>query len=395
MSKAKRRFFQLVIVMAFLAVGFLGFKALTASREELKKEKPPVPLPVVQTMQVNTGKKTVIIRGEGTVRPLRQINLVPQVGGEIIFISDALVNGGSFRKGDILLRIEPVDYELAVKLAEAAISDGESLFEIAEEEAAAAKEEWRIHFGNEAGVAEEPPPLVAKEPQLAAARARLDAARADLRKARLNLERTELKAPFNGRVIQKMVDIGQYVSPGQAAASLFSTEAAEIFVPLEDKNLYWFDVPGFTPGAGSPPPAVVKARIAGRDRSWQGRVVRSEGKLDEQTRMINVVVRVDRPYAEKPPLAVGLFVSVDIEGRTLPQAATIPRKALRANQRVWVVDGENRMRFRRVEVAKIQGEEVLIASGLDHDEQVVVSLLKAATDGMAVRPVPVDEAPSS
>jgi RND family efflux transporter MFP subunit len=318
---------------------------------------------------------------------LREINLVPEVGGKVVRVSPVLVNGGVFRKDDTLLQIAPVDYELAVTLAKAKVKDAESRLELAEEEALAAVEEWQLLYPDSSSENKKPPALVAKEPQLAAAQARLEADKADLRKALLNLERTRLKAPFNGRVGEEKVDIGQYVSPGQNLGTLYSTEAAEIVVPLEGGDLFWFDVPAFTSTDGSGAPAVVRASIAGRELSWPGKVVRTEGRLDERTRMIHVVVRVDKPYARKPPLVFGLFVTVEIEGRKIENAAIIPRGALHQGNVVWILDKESRLRFREVEVARIQGDEVLVTEGLADGETVITTPLKAVTDGMAVRKV--------
>jgi multidrug efflux pump subunit AcrA (membrane-fusion protein) len=159
----------------------------------------------------------------------------------------------------------------------------------------------------------------------------------------------------------------------------------EIPLPLEDKTLFWFDVPGFTPGDGPGSFATVRSSIAGREIVASGRIVRAEGKLDEKTRMITVVVRVDRPYAKKPPLAIGLFVTVDIEGRILPDAALIPRVALHQGNIVWVVNEAGTLKFRNVNVARHQGEGIIIESGLSNGELVVISPLKAVTDGMIVR----------
>jgi len=387
MTRKKRRLLQFVITIALIALGALGMIKLTASKTQLKKLKPAVPAPVVRTIRVETGPQQVRITGEGTVRPLQQISLVPQVGGKAVFVSSSLVNGGEFKKGDTLLRIDPEDYRLAVTLAEAKIKDSESKLSLLEEESAAAREEWYLHRQGGSRTDKKPPPLVTKEPQLAAARARVEADGADLRKVLLNLERTELNAPFDGRVSQENVDIGQYVSPGQALAVLYSTDAAEIVVPLEDEDLFWFNVPGFTSGNGSGSIVAVRARVAGQDMSWQGEVVRAEGKLDERTRMINVVVRVEKPYAKKPPLAAGLFVNVEIEGRTLSDAAIIPRSALHEGNMVRVVTKDGRLSFRKVDVGRIQGELVLVRSGLQDGERVVITLLKAVTDGMVVRDV--------
>lgn len=385
MSKKKKTLLHLLLTLGLVALGVAGMFKLTASKPEIKKRKPPVALPLVKTVKIKTGPQSVHIFGEGTVRPLKEIDLVPQVGGKVIYVSPALIDGGQFEKGETLLRIDPVDYQLAVTLARAKVKDAESHLQLAREEAAAAREEWRLLYNGKSGGNTEPPALVAKEPQLAAAKAQLEADKADLRKAQLNLERTELKAPFEGRVSREDVDIGQYVSIGQSLATLYSTEATEIVVPLEDKSLYWFHVPGFTPGEGPGAQAMVETSFGGREQTWLGEVVRAEGKLDERTRMVNVVVRVDKPYSRKPPLVVGLFVKVKIKGRILPEVAIIPRAALRPDDFVWVVDKDSRLRFRKVNVACIQGDEVFVGSGLEDEEMIVISPLKAVTDGMGVR----------
>ena len=391
MNKTRSRILHFAVVVVLVALGAVGMWALIAGKPQIKKRKPALPTPMVRTIKVETGPQTVHVSGEGTVRPLREINLVPQVGGKVVHVSSALVNGGEFSQEDILLRIDPVDYQLAVTLAKAKVKDSESNLKLVQEDAAAAQEEWRqLHAGGPKAN-RMPPPLVAKEPQLAAAEAKLEADRADLKSALLNLERTELKAPFEGRVSQENVDIGQYVSPGQVLATLYSTEAAEIILPLADEDLFWFDVPGFTPNNSPGAPAKVMAQLAGLERTWSGSVVRTEGRLDERTRMINVVVRVEKPYAKKPPLPVGLFVVVEIEGRILPDAAVIPRSALHQGDVVWVVDNNDRLHFREVDVARVQGDEVMVEGGLKSGEMVVISPLEAVTDGMAVRTVLVKE----
>jgi RND family efflux transporter MFP subunit len=385
MSKTKRRIIHIAVMAIVMGLGVAGFLALTASKPQLKRTKPPTPMPMVRVAKIKTGPQSVTVRGEGTVRPLREIQLVPQVNGKVVFASPVLVDGGEFKKDDILLRIDPLDYQLAVTLAQARIKDSESRLKFAEEEAAAAKEEWRLLYQDKGVAAENPPALVAKEPQLAAAKAKLAADRADLQKARLHLERTELRAPFNGRVSQESVDIGQYVSSAKPLATLFSTEAAEIAVPFDNESLFWFHVPGFTPGNGSGSPVKVLARIAGRELTWTGKVVRAEGKLDERTRMVKVVVRVEKPYASKPPLVSGLFATVEILGRTLENAAAIPRAALRDNNTVWVVDETGRLTFRRVDIARLGTNQAILRSGLKDGEMVVTSGLKIVTDGMKVR----------
>lgn len=385
MSKIAKRIIHIFATLSFIGAGVVGFLILTANKPQLKKTKPPAPIPMVSAVPVQIDDVAVPIIGEGTVRPLREIQLMPQVSGSITYISPALVNGGDFKKGEVMARIDPVDYQLAVTLARARIKGSESSLKLAEEEAAAAQEEWQLLNEDKPESQRKPPALVAKIPQLEAAKANLAADGAELKKATLNLARTEMKAPFNGRVSEENVDIGQYVSTGQSLATFFSTEAAEIVVPFEDESLFWFHVPGFTPGSGPGSPAKIMARIAGRDLTWTGRVNRAEGKLDERTRMINVVVRVEKPYQTKPPLAAGLFVKVEIQGRKLEAATVIPRSALRENNVVWVVDKNGLLSFRQVEVARLFLENVILKSGLQEGEMIVTSPIKAVTDGMRVR----------
>ena len=332
-------------------------------------------------MEVTTGPMDVVIIGQGTVMPEREIQIVPQVSGRIIDMSPDLVNGGFFKKGDLLLVIDPADYEIAVTLAESRVSEAKSLFQIADEESAAAVIEWERHSPGKA-----PPPLVAKIPQTNAARAKLTAERANLKAARLNLERTRLSAPFNGRVVSETIDIGQYVTPGQSLATLQSTDTAEIVIPLEDADLSWIDVPGFTTPSAMGAAAEVTAVVAGKKKQWPARVVRSEGRIDQTTRMHNIVVLVETPYSTFPPLAAGQFAVVRIFGKTIDHAATIPRAALHNDNTVWVVDPEkSRLFFKTVDVARSDHTGVVVQNSLADGEQVVTSPLKTVTHGMKVR----------
>jgi len=384
MTEKKNRLLKFLVPVLLVIVGVVGFKALTSSKTPPRKQKPPVPVPLIRVLEIETGPQQIVIHAQGTVRPLREIQLVPQVSGRVVSISSSMVDGGEFEEGDILLSIDPEDYRLALALAESQVKNAESQLKLMEEEAAVAKEEWQEAYEDAANSSRQPPPLVAKEPQLKAARARLEADRANLKRTLLSLERTKLYAPFSGRVSNKRVDIGQHIAPGQALATLYSTEAAEIVLPMEDEDLYWFHVPGLTPGDAAGSQADVIADIAGRRLSRKGIVVRAEGKLDERTRMINVIVQVDEPYAKKPPLAVGLFVEARINGQTIPDGAVIPRSALHAEQIAWVLDGD-RLRYRKVQVARYVNDQAVIMKGLVDGDRVIVTLLDTATDGMKVR----------
>lgn len=383
MKKTNKRIIYFLIVIIILVAGVAGNKYLKASRPPIEKQSTPVAVALARTIAVEAKTLLVPIDGNGTVFPLKEIQLVPQVGGKVVYISQALVNGGEYKKDEVLLEIDPADYKIAVTLAEALLKDAESKFILVEQEASVARSDWKSLYPSEA-----PPPLVAKEPQLATARAKLDAQRAELEKAKLNLARTRLLAPFDGRISQKKVDIGQYVSPAQVLATLYSIETAEIVLPMETENLEWFHVPGFTEGRKKGADAIVSADIAGKRRTWNGTVARAEGKIDEQTRMVNIVIKVDNPFAKKPPLAPGLFVSVEIQGRPIENGVIIPRSAIHQENIVWVVGKDERLEFRPVEVALRSRAGIVIKSGLFDKELIVVSPIKEVTNGMKVRNVP-------
>ncbi len=378
----KKRFLQIIVSLLILLGGFAGLYSLRAGKPAEEMEVAAAPAPAVQVVTAKLEAHTVKITGQGTVRPLLNAQLVAQVSGRVRYTAPNLVNGGAFNEGDELLQIDPIDYELAVTLAAARVGDADAKYALALEESEAAIQEWRdLNPGIDV------PDLVARRPQLSAARAKLEAEEADYRIALLQLERTRLKAPFDGVVSAKMVDIGQYVTPGEAVATLYGTRAVEIVLPLESEHLQWFHVPGFTGGDDEGARASVRVTIAGQVREWPGRVMRAEGRIDEKTRLINVVVRVEKPYERKPPLAAGLFARVEIEGQTLEKATLLPRSALRPGGRIWVVDDDQRLRFRTVQVARVAREGVLLEAGLENGERVMVSQLKAVTDGMKVRPL--------
>lgn len=381
MTQKIRVIVQIVMIFVIVIAGVVGFYVLKSSRQSLSRQESPVSLPIVRTVPVTTGDLDMVISGEGTVRPLAEVQVVPQVSGKILQISRELVNGGIFKKGDLLLAIEPDDYEIAATQARAGLREAESAYQSVLQESQAAVSEWNsLHPDTQA------PPLVARQPQLKAARAQLEAQRANLEKARLNLERTRIYAPFDCRVSAEQVDAGQYVAPGQSLATVYSTEAVEIVVPMESRALQWLDVPGFTTDQNQGSEVDVTADTAGRKSQWKGRVVRTQGKINENTRMVSLVIRVNDPFGKIPPLTVGQFAMVEIFGHKISDATVIPRAALREQNTVWAVDPqESRLYIRKAEIAHIGSRGVVVQSGLNPGEHVAVSVVKAVTDGMKVQ----------
>ena len=380
LKTSRPRIFQLVAAIVIIGAAALIFLLMMVTKEDVKKRSSTLHVPVVTTVRADAQSRRIILSGEGTVKPLRMINLVPQVSGKIVSVSDAFADGGEVEKDEQLLKIEDTDYRLVVKAAEAKIKDLESRLQMTVEEAEAAKEEWSLSSNGD----DPPPALVAKEPQLAAARSALSAGKADLEKALLNLERTGINAPFKGRISSKNVDLGQFVSPGQVIAAMYSIEAAEITVPMRDEDLFWLSVPGFTTKNEPGSRATVYAEIAGQKLSWPADIVRAEGFIDSRTRMVNIVVRVDHPYRSTPPLAMGLFASVSFEGKVLDGAIVLPRSSIHNENTVWIVDENSRIRFHKIKIARFEGNNAWITSGLNDSDIVVTSNIKSVTDSMKV-----------
>ncbi|MBU0991071.1 MAG: efflux RND transporter periplasmic adaptor subunit [Proteobacteria bacterium] len=379
---------HIILAVLILILGVIGMKILGAQKKQIEKKPPRSSMPSVEFFTVKLEDHQIVLTGEGTVKPLKEISIVPQVSGKVIDISPSFINGGRFEKEDILFRIDPVDYELAVTMARASMKTAESNLKLAEEAAVTAQEEWMLHDKNVSANRLPPSDLVLKKPQLLAAQARLAAETANLERAMLNLDRTIIKAPFPGRVGNKQIDIGQFINTGVPVASIFSTESVEIAVPLEDDKLFWFYVPGFSKEQTENTTVSVKADFSGHHMIWQGEIHRASAKVDERTRMIDVIVRVAQPYKTTPPLAPGLFVSVDIYGKTIENAAGIPPKALHENNVVWVLDDDNKITFRPVEIAMVQKDLVIVKKGLENGQRIVTTRLKSLTNGMNVKPLP-------
>lgn len=387
-TKTKSRLaLKIILPLLVLIIGFAGFRMLTHLKNPPDRQQSQQQGVLVDTIKLESSNFQVTVHATGTVRAAQEIALIPEVSGKIISISPQLVNGGQFKQGETLLKIDPSNYLLAVEKAHAEIAQVQVALATERERAKIALSEWeRIDISDKG----EPGPLVSREIQLKQQQANLAAAQANLQQAQLNLQRTELKAPFNGRITQKQVDLGQYVRSGVSIGKFSGTDRAEIYVPLPYTELQWLTIPtARSQQMGSTAEIFLPGQ---QSSSWQGKIVRSLGEIDPTTRMATIIVTVDNPYrqnaaASQPTLEVGMFVDIQLKGKYLDNVISIPRKALRNNQQVWVLDGENRLQIRKVEIARRERDQLLISKGLSSDEQVVITPLSAAADGMLLRQI--------
>jgi RND family efflux transporter MFP subunit len=350
-----------ILPIVVLIVGSAAAVAMIKSRPETVRQTPETPAPLVRTLTVERVAHRFQVTTQGTVVPRTESALVSELRGEIVWLSDAFAPGAFFEPGETLLRIDPTDYEAAVTQAASTVAETELRLAQEEEEAAVAREEYaQLEMG-------EPTPLALREPQLAQARAALAAAQAALAQAERDLDRTHIRAPFAGRVRSKSVDRGQYLNAGTMLGVIFAVDRAEVRLPLAPDELAFLEIPMSYQGAleaqrnpGQMPSVVLHASYGGIKRSWEGRIERIEGEVDPDTRMVYVVAAVDDPYgreAEGPvaPLVSGLFVKADITGRAIDDVILLPRSALQRDDRLLIVDDEDRLRFREVQSSAHRG----------------------------------------
>lgn len=373
----------IVFPVLVLGLGLLIAVAIVKSRPEPDRQPAEAPDPVVRVIEARSESVALHVSSQGTVRPRTESQLVAQVAGEVIEIGPAFAEGGFFDKGDLLVRIDSRDFQLAVSRADAQLAQAELRLQQELAQAEVAREEWQT-LGQGS-----PSALTLREPQVADARASVKAAEASLELARLNLARTEIRAPYTGRVRSKQADLGQFVRVGSVLATLFSIDRAEVRLPVPQDQLAFLDVS--LDGSDNLGSTVhLTANLGGEPAHWQGRVVRTAGELDPRSRMFNLIAQVDDPYGRRSDTAVlpvGLFVDARIEGRSVDGVVTLPRTALRDGSRVLVLEEGHRLRFRDVEILRIEGNEVLLTDGVADGELVCVSQLDAVVDGMRVEPL--------
>ncbi len=394
---------KIVSSLLVLALGIALAWWLVQNRPTPRKSSARPPIPLVRTVEVKPQSHVVMVYSQGTVRPRTNTNIVPEVSGRVVWVSSAWAEGGFFEKDEILLKIDSIDYELALTVAEAEVAQTELRLTQEEQEAAVARREWESlgQKDQKGQKAPEPPPLVLREPQLKQARMALEAAKARKKRAAVDLQRTDARAPFAGRLWEKQVDIGQFVTRGSPVARVYAVDYAEVRLPIPDRELAFLDLPLHYRGEaeGSRGPRVrLRADFAGAEQVWRGHLVRTEGEIDPKSRMVHVVARVDNPYGRgedptRPPLAVGMFVEAEIVGREFEDVFVLPRHTLRGGNQLLVVDEGSSLRFREIEVLRSHGETALVrrvvsgvAPGRDllPGDRVCLSLLDVVVEGTPV-----------
>lgn len=371
---------KVILPIGIILLGILGKMALTSMKKPPEKKEDAVKALLVDVQSVVKQNLNHQVQSQGTVKPKHNSLLVSEVNGRIIELSEVFIAGGFFARDEVLIRIDPADYETAVKSSEANLAKAQAALQEEKARAKVAETEWKSFTSGNA------PELYLRKPQLARELANVRSAEADLERAQRDLQRTVIRAPFAGMVKEKSAEFGQFVSRGANLGSLYGTEIAEVRLPLTDNDLAYIQLPyGNNNNTGVK--VTLTARVAGVEQQWPATIVRSEGVVDEKSRVIYAVAQLSDPYglnSDKKPLSYGRFVQATIQGNYAQDVVVLPRHTLNADNQVLVIT-DNKVQMRRVDILRMDEDFVYVSGGLNEGDVYATSVIPNPMNGLAVR----------
>lgn len=364
---------KLLALVIVLLVGFGVMKYLKDNGPVADRELPPRVTPVVNIIEAHAGSEQLIVKTQGRVEPVRRTQAASEVRGRVVMVSPKFEAGGVFSKDEVMLEIDSADYVSALASARSSLAEAQLLLIQEQARSEQAQRDWeKLGRG-------EPSDLVLRKPQIKSAQAHIEATEASVEKAKRDLSRTKLRAPYDCRVEAGYSDLGSYVMVGARLADLYSADAFEARVPVTLEELGYLDESKMI---GSR--VLIKAVLGGKERQWNGSVIRNESLVDQQTMTIYLVVSVnlrdeEDPYS-LPPL--GLFVQAEIEGRKIDRVMKIPRSALRADNTLLTINDSNELDIIEVTPVRTLAKSVLISEGLEEGARVITSPMETPVPGM-------------
>lgn len=343
----------------------------------------PVAIPVT-VMNAIREQVRFTVTSQGSVAPRTQTTLVSEVAGPIIEVSPSLESGGFFKYNEVLARIDPRNYETARRRAQADLARART--NVQTEQAMASQAQSDFEKLRNLTDANEATDLTLRKPQLAAALAELDLAKATLRKAEEDLDRTLIRAPFDGMIVQKHADLGQFVNTGSQLATSVAIDLAEVRLPLSIKDFQYLDLQHLS-SENTIPVRLTAETGSATPSVWEGQIVRSEGFINETSRVVYVVAQVERPYdteEDRPALLFGTFVTAEITGREAGELFLVPRNLIQPGEKVWIVEDE-KIYSRELSVVRSDKTYAYVQEGLNNDDQICLTPLDQPVPGMRVQ----------
>ena len=385
-----------VFIPIGILVGCILFAIALVGTPNVVEEAAPEIFPVtVRVAEVRTESVQLQVESQGKVQASRIANVSAPVAGPVQWISPAMEAGGFILQGETLLRLESSDFETAKARSTA------SMQQAAAEASHANNELNRLTELAEKRLASDAQLQEAKR-SAAVNAAKLADSQASLRQAELDLERTNIRAHFDAIIHSSDVELGQYVNKAQSVAVLYGATEVEVRVPLAIRQLGFLDVPLGMRGelSGDKAPNVsLKGVYGGEEYLWSGKLVRTEASIDANSNTVQTIIRVTQPVVDKAssesnwahrpeiPLPIGLYVQAEITGKRVNGLISLPRSVIRNNNQVLVVDAENKMYYRDVEIFRLEEKRVLISGCLLAWEFICISPIQAVVNGMTVRPI--------
>ncbi|MBA6382723.1 efflux RND transporter periplasmic adaptor subunit [Colwellia sp. BRX10-6] len=368
---------QIIIPIAILIIGillFFGFSSMKSPPEE-KAEVDNTPIVAVE--EVHVAPMNLTVKSYGVVQPKYETELVAQISGEVVELADVFVRGGFVAKNQLLARIDPNDYQAALIDAEATMASARASLEKERAQGQVAEQEWKRITDTS------PTELSLRKPQLAQELANVKSAQASVLRAKRNLERTEIRAPYDAMIESRMIGLGSFVGTGTKVGKLLGTGIAEVRLPVADDQLQ------FLASQGENAQVNLLGTFAGENITWSAKIARSEGVVDNKSRMTYLVAEVKDPYGLKSqknvnkhnPIRFGSYVKAEIFGISLNRAALLPRYLV-SNNRVAILDADSKLHYADIIIARQEGSNVIVTNGLKEGDQLIVSALDYPVDGM-------------
>lgn len=378
---------SIIAGVVIVGLGIAAISTMMANKPQPPKKPPQLNSPLVEVITPQAQTVQFKVEAHGVVQPRTETTLVSEVSGVVVTVSDKFVSGGLFKQGEMIMQIDPSDYEVSVEQAKARLAGQKAKYAQEKAKADQAKKEWDL-TGRSRSKA---PVLALREPFLLEAEANMQSAEADLKKAEQKLARTVIRAPYDGMVKSKMVDVGQFVSMGTQIGITFAIDYAEVRLPLTEQELAFINLPSWNETNRVVSKVTLKASYAGNEESWNGKIVRMEGVVDKQSRVHYVVARVSDPYGINDssnisvPLKVGTFVTASIQGKEVHNLIKLPRDAFKDLSQVIVSDANNQLYTRELVVVRADSDHVYVGAGLEEGDRIVMTSLGSPVQGMKLR----------
>jgi RND family efflux transporter MFP subunit len=367
---------QIIVPICIILVGVLLFVAFSSMKKPPEEKEKVDNTPIVAVEEIHVETMNLTVNSYGVVQPKYETELVAQVNGQVVELSEVFVRGGFVEKNQLLARIDPNDYQAALIEAEANMASARAALEKERAQGKVAEQEWKRITDTS------PTELSLRKPQLAQEIARVKSAQASILRAKRNLERTEIRAPYDAMIESRMIGLGSFVGTGSKIGKLLGTDIAEVRLPVADNQLQ------FLAAQGENAKVNLIGTFAGKNVTWPAKIARSEGVIDNKSRMSYLVAEVKNPYglnvddpSKQSPIRFGSYVTAEILGLSLENASVLPRYLV-DNNRVAILNSESKLQYADITIARQEGANVIVTSGLQEGDKLIVSALDYPIDGM-------------